>query len=208
MREGRGGAAAGRRGAGPCGRAGGPVALRRLGARRRRRARARATGLPRAQARWARAAAGVRDAGCCAPGSTRSLLGGWRRPQALRGTSLPSLIVLPGSSRAARSLGRQTGPARVSGAAGRGSRGGRHAAAGGRGGRRALLRSRRGASGQSRPRAAWAAAVGRSRPANGCSKPASSREPAWGLFLWLLAEREPISWLPSLRVSCLALRGA
>lgn len=197
MREGRGGAAAGRRGAGPRGRAGGPVALRRLGARRRRRARARATGLPRAQARWARAAAGVRDAGCCAPGSARSLLGGWRRPQAVRGASLPSLIVLPCSSRAARSLGRQTGPARVSGAAGRGSRGGRHAAAGGRDGRRALLRSRRGASGQSRPRAAWAAAAGRSRPANGCSKPGSGREPAWASFSGCLRSASPFPGFPA-----------
>lgn len=53
----------------------------------------------------------------------------------MRGSTLPSLLVLPSSSRAAPSLGRQSVPAQVSDAAGRGSRVGRHAAAGGRGGR-------------------------------------------------------------------------
>ncbi|KAM7316260.1 hypothetical protein ACRRTK_024940 [Alexandromys fortis] len=65
-------------------RAGGPAALRPLGARRRR-ARAAAGALP--------VLLGPSSAAGCGP-------------RALRGASLPSLLVLPGSSRAARSLGR------------------------------------------------------------------------------------------------------
>lgn len=132
--RGGGGAAAGSRGAGPCGRAGGAEATGSAA----RRARARATGLPRAQARRARAAAGVRSRAVVLPAVLGPSSAGGGGPKRCGARPFLSLLVLPSSSRAAQSLGRQTGPARVSGAAGRGSRGGRHAAAGGRGGRRTL----------------------------------------------------------------------